>query len=166
LLIIHRFVSLHLSIEKEQPAAWDIPELLQAWGLHDQPQETLWVIAYDSVQQVRTVIEVAKGDYHEMEVPIAAIISAVVSAGTNRFVIAHNHPSGNVTPTVADVDLTAKVLDAANITGLFFEDHIIVSPSGASFSFVRARMLTPDPELAKLVNSHRPAKQPAQRKTA
>jgi DNA repair protein RadC len=43
----------------------------------------------------------------------------------------HNHPSGDPTPSRADIDMTRKVKDAAMSVGLILHDHVIVSRGGA-----------------------------------
>ena len=42
----------------------------------------------------------------------------------------HNHPSGDPTPSRADIDMTRKVKDAATAVGITLHDHIIVSRGG------------------------------------
>ena len=64
-----------------------------------------------------------------------AVLSAVLLAGVDHFAVAHNHSAGDVRPTTIDVDLTAKLMDAANTVGLYFEDHLVLSPRGKAFSF-------------------------------
>jgi DNA repair protein RadC len=138
-----RYATVHLTVEREVPSAAALPEQLKLLGLSDQTQEALWVIAYDSIQGIRTVVEVARGNYHEMDVSIPAVLSVPLLAACDRFEIAHNHPSGDVSPTVLDVDLTKKVLAAANTCGLYFEDHIILAPSGDYYSFFENGLLGP-----------------------
>ena len=138
-----RFATIHLTVEREVPSAAELPLQLKLLGLADQTQEALWVIAYDSIQGIRTVVEVARGNYHSMDVSIPAVLSVPLLAACDRFEIAHNHPSGDVAPTVLDVDLTRKVMNAANTCGLYFEDHIILSPNGDYYSFFEAGLLGP-----------------------
>lgn len=155
---IARYASLHLTIERELPSSVNLAATLAEFGLADQPQETLWVCAYDSVQRVRTIVEVAKGGYHDVDVPIPAVLSAVLVTGCNRFEIAHNHPTGDVSPTFADVDMTEKVMVAANVCGMYFEDSVIVGPTGVSYSFANAGILTPSRDIATMARTHRKAK--------
>lgn len=140
---IIRYSSIHLTVEKEAVFATKLPEHLAAWGLNNQTQEALWVIAYDSIQGIRVVVEVARGNYHEMDVSIPAVLSVPLLAACDRFEIAHNHPSNDTSPTILDVDLTRKMLAAANTCGLYFEDHIILGPDGNYFSFFESGMLGP-----------------------
>jgi len=139
----NRYASVHLKIEKEMPSATSMPNVLHTLGLSTQTQEVLWVIAYDSLQNIRTIVEVGRGNYHEMDVPIPAVMAVPLLAGCDRFEIAHNHPSGDVAPTVMDVDLTHKILAAANTCGMYLEDHIIMGPSGKFYSFLDSGRLAP-----------------------
>src|SRR6185369_15941711 len=133
---VDRFVRTELVVEREQPLVPELTELLNdgRWGLANSTQERLWIITFDSIEQVRTVNEVAVGGYHELDIPIPAVLTAVLLAGTDRFVAAHNHPSGDITPTTMDVQMTQIVMTAANAAGLMFEDHLIVGPRGGVFS--------------------------------
>jgi DNA repair protein RadC len=48
--------------------------------------------------------------------------------------LVHNHPSGDPTPSRADIDMTRQIVDAAKPLGVTIHDHIIVGRQGhASF---------------------------------
>ena len=124
--------------------------LLRRWGLATQTQESVWVIAYDAAMNIRTVVEVNKGTYATVGVHIPALFSAVLLAGSDRFMVAHNHPTGDVNPTAADIRTTQAIMAAANPLGLFFEDHHIVGPSGQHYSFSKHKLLVPAPYTGEL----------------
>jgi DNA repair protein RadC len=105
--------------------------LLDEWGLARSPQEQLWVITLDSLNQVRTVTPVAIGTYHDSFVAIPTILAPVFLAASDRFIVAHNHPAGRTTPSANDLDLTARIKAAADICDLMFDDHLIVEPRGS-----------------------------------
>lgn len=130
-----RLVSLELRERGRAPVGEDIPGLLVALGLADAAQEQLWVISVDALSRVRNVVEVARGSMIEVDVPLPVLFAAVLTVGTEFFLIAHNHPSGDAHPSSGDFDLTATVLEAANIIGLYFLDHLIAAPSEPVFSF-------------------------------
>jgi hypothetical protein len=67
----------------------------------------------------------------------------VLTAGGECFTIAHNHPTLGVLPSVEDHQLTHRVMDAANVVGLVFEEHLIVTPTFEFFSFRDAKLLNP-----------------------
>lgn len=138
--MVHRFVAFEQKVLAEQPETADLPTLFREWGLTNGTQEAIWVIAFDNMDQLKTVTEVARGGFHDVLVYPANVLAAVLSAHTNRFYIARNHPSGPVTPTADDMNMTANIMAAANAAGLSFEDHIITGPEGW-FSFYDAGLL-------------------------
>lgn len=150
---VDRFVRTELIVEREQPFVPQLQVLLKEWGLADSTQERLWVISFDSIEQVRTVNEVAIGGYHELDIPIPALLAAVLLSGTDRFMVAHNHPSGDIVPTVLDIQMTRTVMDAANAAGLMFEDHLIVGPKGGMFSFTGHNLMVPAAKSVALAGS-------------
>lgn len=138
---VHRFITIEQVVRATQPETVELRSLFELWGLTSSTQESLWVIAFDNMEQLKTITEVARGGFHDVLVYPANILAAVLTAHTDRFYIAHNHPSGPVTPTEDDMHLTANVMAAANVAGLSFEDHIITGPEGW-FSFHDAGLLT------------------------
>jgi DNA repair protein RadC len=53
---------------------------------------------------------------------------------SSGFWLVHNHPSGDPTPSRADIDMTKQIVDAAKPLGVAIHDHIIVGRQGhASF---------------------------------
>lgn len=143
----NRFVTIEQVVRAEQPGSGDLRELLERWGLTNSTQEAFWVIAIDNVAEIKTVTEVARGSFHRVDVHIPSVLSAVLAAATDRFYVAHNHPAGEVTPTELDMNLTGKIMAAANVAGLSFEDHIITGPEGW-FSFYDRGLITRSPRFA------------------
>lgn len=138
-------VSLRVIKRKPMPEAGDVPAFLRQNKMYTPSQETVWVLAYDTQGSLRRVSRIAQGSYDTVDVPIPAIITAVALAAADRFWLVHNHPGGSVSPSPADVDLTAKVLNAANTCGMRMEDHLIIAPPDQVFSFREARLIrTPD----------------------
>jgi len=140
-----RYVTVELAVHKEQamPAHEKIPEMLLRWGLGNQTQECFWVISYDAMMNIRNVVEVARGAYSRVRVHYPAVYAAVLQTGCERFQVAHNHPTGDPKPTQKDIALTQQIMAGANTCGLFFEDHVIVSPTGKHFSFADNGLLFP-----------------------
>ena len=139
---VHRFVTIEQVVRAEQPETADLPTLFAEWGLTRSTQEAFWVIAIDDNLGLKTVTEVARGGFHDVLVYPANVLAAVLAAQTDRFYVAHNHPSGPVTPTEQDMHLTGEIMAAANSAGLSFEDHIITGPAGW-FSFADEGLITP-----------------------
>ena len=62
-----------------------------------------------------------------------AIFRAAFKAGAEEIIVAHNHPSGDPTPSKADRETTERLNDGANLVGLELLDHIILgAPESAN----------------------------------
>lgn len=109
-------------------------EAFQDWGLNRQPQECSWVVAYDAMSVVASVVEVARGGHLNLDVHLPTLLAVPLVAGCERFRIAHNHPNSYPNPTAADFESTRMVMTAANACGLFFDDHVILTPRGHFWS--------------------------------
>ena len=72
------------------------------------------------------------------------IFRAVFGANAESFVVAHNHPSGNPTPSRADVEMTRKLVAGAALLGVRLLDHLVIgSPDceeGRGFVSIMERM--------------------------
>lgn len=143
-------IELRTLMEEPAPFAEDLPELFAKWGLFTQAQEAFWVIAFDAMQQVRAIVEIARGDQYAVKVDIASVMQAMWASGTNRFWVMHNHPSSDIRPTAKDLKLTEQINVAAAVGGMFLEDHIIVGPPDRWYSMVEEGNLAPSPEIIRL----------------
>jgi len=56
-------------------------------------------------------------------------------------IVAHNHPSGETDPSVADLNVTKRLIDAGKILGIKIKDHIIITPTGQTYSIKRTSLL-------------------------
>ncbi len=63
-------------------------------------------------------------------VDIKKLFRNAVHHQASAMIIAHNHPSGNLRPSEADISLTRKVKKAANIMDIALLDHLIISQEG------------------------------------
>ena len=63
-------------------------------------------------------------------VPVREILNAVLRHDGRAFAVAHNHPSGDPSPTEADMTATALVLAGARAVGLRFLGHVVVAQDG------------------------------------
>lgn len=77
------------------------------------------VVIGEEVQQRGTVDQVT---IHPREVIKSAILK-----GASAIILVHNHPSGNVTPSKSDIDITKKICNAAEAMNIRVIDHIIIS---------------------------------------
>ncbi|MCA2227352.1 JAB domain-containing protein [Nonomuraea aurantiaca] len=95
--------------------------------LRGHSRERLVVMACDVRGAVLRRVVLTEGGSDHTTVPIRDIITAVLTAGGAAFGVAHNHPSGSLDPSEADLLATARLAEAAETVGLQFLDHLIVT---------------------------------------
>lgn len=140
-----RLVSVHLETEQtvSLDAQEDIVGLMARFGFLDEAQESLWVIAIDYANHVRTIARVFQHGPHGGNVQLGPILTIPLLAACTRFIVVHNHPSGRPDPSTDDEVLTAQIASAAELLGLEFEDHVIVTPRGDAYSMTRGGYVAP-----------------------
>jgi DNA repair protein RadC len=101
--------------------------------------ETLRIIHFDRRRRVLAIAEYA-GKPTYVCLPVRTVIADALRLGTTGLLLSHNHPSGDPTPSRADIAATRVLARAADALGIRVHDHI-VSGNGRSISFREADML-------------------------
>jgi DNA repair protein RadC len=60
------------------------------------------------------------------------VIRRAIDLGSAAIILVHNHPSGDPSPSRADIDITRKVGEAGKRLGIALHDHIIIGSEGHS----------------------------------
>ena len=77
----------------------------------------------------------SKGGITSVVVDLRVIMATALKCAATSIVIAHNHPSGNLKPSQADIELTNKMRSAGELLDIKVLDHIILTKeSGVAFS--------------------------------
>lgn len=105
----------------------DAYELAQAEIAHI-PQEVLLVILRDVRGSLIHYEQVAMGTLSQLLVHPREVFFPAVRYKAHSIIIAHNHPSGDPTPSNADLDLTRALILASRLMGIGLDDHLIVCP--------------------------------------
>ena len=64
------------------------------------------------------------------------IFREAVKVSASRIILAHNHPSGSISPSQADIETTEALIEAGKMMGIFILDHLIVA-RGGGYSSIR-----------------------------
>lgn len=109
------------------------PEAVHAWAeerLVGLDHEELWTLAVDAKNQLRSARLVAKGGVFGVVISPRDILREVLREGAPGFLLVHNHPSGDPTPSPDDMHFTRAVAEVARAVGVPLLDHVIVGRSG------------------------------------
>lgn len=95
-------------------------------SLSGKKEECLEVIYLSVRNTVMSTQVVASGLIDRVAVSPRKIVECALLAKASAFILVHNHPSGDATPSQEDIDLTQDVIRAAALFGISVHDHIIV----------------------------------------
>ena len=104
-------------------------------------QEQIVVMYLNRANNPIGVIPLFKGGLTSSIVDIKLIISIALKSLASGIVVSHNHPSGNLKASSADLLITNKLKDACQLLELSLFDHLIVAPGGNYLSFADEGML-------------------------
>ena len=102
--------------------------------MQDLDVEEFWVLLMNQHYRLIKKVRISRGGITETPVDIRIIIKEAVLANCTILAVCHNHPSGNLSPSHADNDLTRRIKRACELIDIHFLDHVIVT-DGQYFSF-------------------------------
>jgi len=90
---------------------------------------------------VTRIVDVSKGGVNSAIVEPKEILQEAIKAGIPKIILVHNHPSGDSTPSQADINLTKRLYTAANILGIQLLDHIVIGNRCYTSIFSKERIV-------------------------
>ena len=100
----------------------------------EQREERVWVLPLDgNGKALAKPILVSVGHMNgTAAIDAGAIFREALKVGAEEIIVAHNHPSGDPTPSEADCDTTVKLNDGASLVGLELIDHLILGSADSA----------------------------------
>ncbi|EKY26495.1 DNA repair protein RadC [Brevundimonas diminuta 470-4] len=103
-------------------------------SLQHEPREQFRVLYLDKKNQLILDEIQNRGTVDHAPVYPREVVRRALELSASAMIIVHNHPSGDPTPSRADIDMTKQVIEAARALSLTVHDHLIVGREGvASF---------------------------------
>ena len=103
----------------------DVSNLLMA-EMRDLKKEHLKSILLDTKNRVLRAVTVSVGILDSSLVHPREVFKDAILASAASIIVAHNHPSGDPTPSQEDINVTKRLLEAGKIMGIELLDHIII----------------------------------------
>lgn len=111
-------------------SSWDaLGDYLQAAMGHEGVEEVR--ILFLNAKNVLIANEAMwRGSIDEASVHVREVISRAIALGAAAIILVHNHPSGDPTPSQADIRLTRDIIEAGRHMKVAVHDHVIVGAAG------------------------------------
>jgi DNA repair protein RadC len=89
--------------------------------------EGFHVMLFNRSNRLLGIRKIATGGIHTVLVDIRLIFSIALKGLATHIICFHNHPSGNITPSDADQQITRKIKEAGTILEIKLTDHLIIT---------------------------------------
>lgn len=114
---------LNLNVTIRQPK--DVAHLLMD-ELRYEKREVVKILILNTKNMLQKIVNLTVGTTASATIDLKQIFEEILKIGMSKFILVHNHPSGDATPSKQDIAITEQIRDGANLLGLQFIDHIVI----------------------------------------
>ena len=93
-------------------------------------KEFFWVLLVNHSHRLLGYSEVGRGDNRSVIVNKKEIFQMVIKMNASGIILCHNHPSGNLEPSMRDVEITKEIQKMAEVFSISLLDHLIITSEG------------------------------------
>lgn len=111
-------------------ASWSALQAYVRTAMAHLPREQFRVLYLDRRNNLLRDEWVAEGTVDHAPVYPREVVRRALDLSASAMILVHNHPSGDPTPSRADIEMTRKVVDAARVLGLQVHDHLVIAREG------------------------------------
>lgn len=102
--------------------------------------EEFWILVMNRAHKVIETMKISQGGITGTVIDTRMILKYAIDKRATSLIVSHNHPSGNIKPSEADINITKKIKNAAALMDISLLDHIIVAEK-SYFSFADEGLL-------------------------
>ena len=93
-------------------------------------QEHFWVVGLDNAHKILFIELVSLGAVNRVQIAPPEVFRMAIYKLAVRMILVHNHPSGNLKPSRADLDFTDRMIKSGQIINIEVLDHLVISEEG------------------------------------
>ena len=113
-------------MERKVPSSWDQVVAYCRAAMAYEAREQFRILFLDKKNNLIADEVQQQGTVDHTPVYVREVVKRALELSATTIILVHNHPSGDPTPSRADIDMTKIIVDAANPLGVLVHDHIIV----------------------------------------
>jgi len=98
--------------------------------LRGSDREHFWALALNTKNRLLKTVEVSVGSLNASIVHPRELFKEAVRLSAASVVVVHNHPSGDSTPSGADIQLTRRLVKGGDVLGIDLLDHVVIGDGG------------------------------------
>ena len=130
---LHEELNIQLyALPSERPAIHcpkDAAELVN-YFIGSLDHEEMWVICLDQRNRVKCLVALYRGSVNASQVRVAEVFHQAIAENSPAIIVAHNHPSGDTSPSPDDVTVTRAIVQAGQLLDIEVLDHLVIANGG------------------------------------
>lgn len=103
----------------------DVANLLMD-ELRYEKREFVKVLILNTKNIVQKIVDINTGNNSSVKLETKEVFQEAIKMDMPKIILVHNHPSGDVTPSQADIEMTDKLIEAAKLLQIDLLDHVII----------------------------------------
>ena len=110
-------------------APWQVADFVRS-VMTDNSREHCVALYLDASNQIASYSIISIGGANSAPIAPREVFQRAVLIGAISIVLAHNHPSGSLEPSIQDREVTERMREAGGVMGIRILDHVIVTDQG------------------------------------
>ncbi len=110
-----------------------------------EKQEIVKLIILNNKNEIMRMKNLALGGINSVNMSMKDILSEPIKMQAPKIILVHNHPSGDATPSKADMKMTEEIFKVTQLFNIQLLDHIVIG--NGTFTSIISKMLTKDGEI-------------------
>lgn len=94
--------------------------------MHEETEEYMYMICLNTKLMMTGLFEISHGNVNSSVVGTREVFQKALLGNAVSIILMHNHPSGDCTPSIQDIEVTKRLVEAGKIVGVEVLDHIII----------------------------------------
>lgn len=101
-------------------------KFLEVFKLDKKPEEYMVMFSLNNKNDINGAFLIAKGGINNTNFSIQNIIKRAMLCNCQKILLAHNHPTGDPTPSLTDIHTTKRIKEACELMSIEFLDHFVI----------------------------------------
>jgi DNA repair protein RadC len=131
------------SVKVEKVNSAEAAAQIFATYLEGEDREHFVLLMLDLKKRIIGIHTVSIGSLTQSIVHPREVFKAAILANAHAIIVGHNHPTGDTTPSIADLDVTRELVSAGELLRIPVLDHIIVGHDGKYLSLLDEGLMKP-----------------------
>ena len=103
----------------------DAADILQ-YFLGNLDHEEMWIVNLDTRNRIMRLVALYRGSVNVSQVRVAEVFQQAIVENSPAIILAHNHPSGDPTPSPDDIAVTRSIVEAGKLLDIDVLDHLVI----------------------------------------